>query len=381
MVDTGSVVKTPIAPYCDYNSLNRYVHSRVGGHYSEAHAFHTNLTAATTGTDDELEADDAITISYIGRVEIAVSLGAPADHATHNTVVFTLVYIDADGVSHTAAATGTATLATTQVAFVPAITDFYAATSFTASTTFTTQDVIVETSAATAVWATITATATTATQAQLLGVGAVYGRSHTEHGDADSKVHYMEYLTGYGTVKYGHCTQTATSADEIRFFEGTYAKTTDLVTATLITVKDFYRVRRLWTLTTPTANSHEWILTDAACGNVDGSSSDIYGLILEGKYESIMTRYTCPVGYDAWVGKIEAKAAVSADADSYTFTQTWVNKYSAITHVSLWEFIYDLHKENPILLDELTDVVFSINDLATADNISTDIVIVEAKRV
>ena len=380
MVDTGSVVKKPIAPYCDYNSLNRYVHSRVGGHYSEAHAFHTNLTMLTTGTDDELEADDGIALSYIGRTEVTLVLSGDGDNASTTGKLYTFVYKDRDGVEHTTVGTGTATLNGTPVAFVPACSDFYCPVSFTASAADANVNVIALVAAG-ATHATISTTTTAATEAQLIGIGAVYGRSHTEHGDADSKVHYMEYLTGYGTVKYGHCTQTTTSVNEIRFFEGTYDISTDLVTATTTTVKDFYRVRRLWTLTTPTANSHEWILTDADCGNVDGSSGDIYGLILEGKYESIMTRYTCPVGYDAWVAKIDVAAAVSADADSYTFTQTWVNRYSAITHVCLWEFTYTLHKEDPILLDELTDVIFTINDLATADNISGDIVIMEAKLV
>ena len=390
MANEGNVIVQKARPYENLQSLKKYVkYGANQGYYlpntvKEFNVQHNKLTTGATAIEFEALGDVALAIGQIGRTEIAVSLGAPVDQATHNTVIFTLIYNDADGVSHTAVATGTATLATTQVAFVPPITDFYAATSFTASTTFTTQDVIVETSASTAVWATITATATAATEAQLLGVGAIYGRTSTNHDDGDGVHLYLEYLSGTGLVKHGHCTiNTTDGTTEVRFFEA--ADDGDgTTTATLITVKDFYRIRWCHTNKTPTSNTGEFLITDAACANVDGSGGDIYGIMVEGDYEMTNTRYCTPTGYDAWLGHwhvMAAQVAVGAATDTYDFVRTFYARGWSQLRTESHRFGQEMTDSNPILLEELKDYTFGILDNATAQTVTLTYIILEAKRV
>ena len=135
----------------------------------------------TTGSDVEFQATDSITITEPTKTELTVLLYAAANEATHASKTYTLVYKSNDGVQHTASATGTATLNDTAVAFTDttsgdAVTDFYCAVSFTVSAAFANTDVSVATSTP-VIYATITATATAATEAQLGGLGNIYGRS------------------------------------------------------------------------------------------------------------------------------------------------------------------------------------------------------------
>jgi len=381
MANEGVMHVDDLPHYEDMASLKKYIRSRPDKwDISTAHALDRELIQLSTGTAVEVENTDSIAISQIGRAEIAVKLGAGADEGTHNTVVFTLVYNDQDGVSHTCVATGTATLATTQVAFVPAIADFYAATSFTSSATFATEDVIVETSASTEVWATITATATAATEAQLLGTGAIYVRAHTNHADSLSKVVFGEYLSAYGTIKYFHgTTDGADGTTEVRIFEAT--RTLGVYAAITTTVKDFYRFRTLYTTTTPTTNSHEWLITDAACGNVDGSSGDIYGVILEGSVQWATSRYTPPVGYDAWIANIHANAAISATADAYILGHVHTHDQGQIEETVLHYFDRWTEWSHPELLEEMKDSYFTLADTAGASTCSIGFMIIEVKRI
>jgi len=385
MVDTGSLNIVKARPYEDLTSLKKWIRSTPS--YYDKDNFREilmNVTMASSGTGDEIEADDGIKISYIGRTEVTLELSAAGNEATHNTVVFSLTWEDADGNEYTSEATGTATLSDTPVAFAtPVATSVYKVTAFTASADFDNQDVYAMVNAG-KVFATISAagSVTEATEAQLMGVGDIYGRSHTEHGDADSKVHYLEYTSGQSNrgVKYAVCTGTTTSADEIRFYEGTYDADTDIVTAGTTSVKDFYRVRRLWTATTPTSNSHEWLLTDDDIGvNLDGSGDDIYGLIMEGKYEMYNTRYCTPAGYDAWVGKIDCWASYLAQ-DFYILNIQYKKDNCIITEYDQYEFAEELHHSKPIKLEELEDVIFLLGDTDAAASVTTEFIIVEAKR-
>ena len=361
MVGTNLISKP--APWSDYVSLKKYLEHKYGS--NKMRYRQTDITQTGTAGAVELEDNDSIAIGQIGKAEIAVSLGAAGDEATHNTVVFTLTYIDADGESHTATATGSAGLATTQVAFVPPITDFYAATSFTASADFDTQDVYVETTGSTAVWATITAagTVTAATEAQLLGVGAIYGRSHTNHNDADGAILYLEYATPQGTIKFGHCTiDTTDGTTEVRFFEAT-ATTTDILndtlTATTTTVKDYYRTRRHWTNQTPTSNCHEHLITDAACSNVDGSGGDVYGVIKEGAYYEIFTRHYVLANSETYLANICGNVATNTDI-TLTITYTPFGAPASITRSFIIpdDTVFNL----PLLFrcEPLTDISYTI---------------------
>ena len=384
MVDTGSINIMRARPYEDLSSLKKHIRaSPARWDITEFREVMANVMMASSGAGDEVEADDGITISYIGRTEVTLELSAGANEASHNGKVFSLTWEDQDGNEYTSEATGTATLNDTPVAFAtPVTTSVYKVTAFTVSAAFANQDVIALVNAG-KTYATITAAATAATEAQLMGVGDLYGRAHTDHSDADLAVLQLEYLSGSGEIKYGHCTfgengEATTPADEVRFFEGTYDATTDTVTATSTTVKDFYRVRRLWSTTTPTANSHEFYIGDDNAAN-DGSGNDLYGLILEGSYEMVNTRYTTPAGYDAVIAQVEQWASYVED-DFYILKIAYKIRNAAITRTDIYDF-HQYIKINPLVyLEPMNDVIFYSGDTDAAANITTKTYIIECKR-
>ena len=95
----------------------------------------SNYLMATGGAGGTIVVEEATgtAISNIGKVGLALEMGSDEDKGAHNGETFTFVYKTTAGVTTTAVATGTATLATTSVAFVPAITDFYESISYSSS--------------------------------------------------------------------------------------------------------------------------------------------------------------------------------------------------------------------------------------------------------
>jgi hypothetical protein len=253
----------------------------------------------STGSAVAVEQATGTTITSIGKTGVTVVCkGAGAEKLGDNGKVVTMVYKSNLGVAATATVTIAADFHDTEKAFVPAVTDFYCMVSLTISAS-SANDLTVAVAGGTPLFGTITAAATSATQAQLLGVGAVYGRYHTDAAGYDGAVQYMEYSTPWGEVKWAHCTtDLADSKTEVRFFEGTYSYETGIVTATTTTVKDFYRRRWIYTTVTP-AGGHTWLLTDADCGNVDGSGTDVYAMIEEAYYYSVHSMYYAPKGKQA----------------------------------------------------------------------------------
>jgi len=303
MANDGTMHVDKMKKYEDLESLKKHINSGESKwDLTTKNEIHRHLIQLSTGTAAEIENTDAIAISQIGRTGVTLELSAAADEASHNTVVFSLTWEDNAGTSYTSEATGTAGLNTTPVAFAtPVATTVYKVTAFTASADFDNQDVYAMINGS-SVYATITAAGAVlaATEAQMHGVGSVYVRSHTNHNDADGAIIFGEYLTGAGTINYMHGTiPDADGTVETRFFEATVAA--GVYTATTTTVKDFYRVRTLYTDTAPTANSHEYFVCDGDLGNVDGSGGDAYAVMLEGSTQWATSRYTPPKQYDAWV--------------------------------------------------------------------------------
>jgi hypothetical protein len=378
---SSTIIYDPAPSYEDLSSLKKAIRSNPITYNTSSMITHVkHITQLTTGTEVEIEGGSpTAAIAQIGKTEIAVSLGASTNAASHNTVVFTLVYKDQDGVSHTATATGTATLADTQVAFSPAITDFYCATSFTASADFADQDVFVETTASTTVWATISATGTTtaATEAQLLGVGAIYGRGSADHEDMDAKIHYLCYVTPWDEIKFGHCTHTATSSDEIRFFEAT-DDGDGTTTATTTTVKDFYRILWWRTSAAATANGY-FIITDADCANVNGSGGDVYGAILTGNDCYGTSRHYARNGYSTWVANIKISSWALIAADDAIIVKLYPTvKDFALTPIQ-FEFTGCIEYSRPIPLEPGTDFYMTVYDNAAAVDVCVEVTIVEVE--
>lgn len=377
MANSGTVIHLdPARHYEDLTSLKKYLWA-TGNQDIEERIISANML--TTGaTEIEVESTDSVAIAQIGKAELTLVLSGDADNASTSGKTYTLVYYDSDGDSHTCVGTGTSDLNSNAVAFVPACSDFYCAYSFTASATDANVNVIAKVAGG-ATYATVAIAATTATEANLLGVGAVYGRAHTNHADSAGEIQYLCYINPWGEKKFGHCTHGADGTDEIRFFVGTDAGD-GTVTATTTTVKDFYRIIRYWVPVAPTANSHEFFLTDAACANVDGSGGDVYGVVRELEYESINTRCHARQGYKSYLGQVIFTCPTVAAADSFTGT-IYLTPLTGDEQGFPIIFggsgaIWDC----PIEVKPETDVYFTILDAATAATLGIQVVFVEVEQ-
>ena len=383
MANQGNVLIRPMVDYWDLESLKRHVRARYGKYdtFNEIITEHNKLTTGATAIEIEGLGTTGVTaISQLGRTEVTIELSAAGDHATHNGKVFSLTWEDADGNEYTSEATGTADLATTPVAFAtPVTTSVYKVTAFTCSADFTTQDVYAMVSGGDT-YATISAAGTTlaATEAQLHGFGSIYVRAVSDHASARSKVMFFEYLSGDGLIKYGHGTIDPTnSTTEIRAFEAT-DDGDGTTTATTTTIKDFYRIRWLHTAATVDADTDEFLLSGP---NSNGTTTQIYGIIDLADQEFSFTRYTCPVGYDAWLAKWDINAPPIAAADLYTLSIAHTDRTWATQRVQLHRFFGKEGDEKPILLAEMSDIIFSVADDATATTLTAKFIIVEARRL
>lgn len=295
----GNVRYSEGLPYWDYESLLRYIKDQ------GAHEPFTDIkTIAQTGTAAyvELAEVDSQTVADIGKAEVTVELYGDADNASTNNKVYTLVYLDADGESHTAVGTGTATLNGTPVAFVPAATDFYEAVSFTASASDANVNVSAKVSGGT-IYATIATTTTAATEVLMWGVGSITFKSAANGAGDRSKAAYLTYLNNLYELKYAICTTGADATTAVRWYEATYAA--GVYTTTTTTVKDFYRVREL---RFSVAAAGRMLIYDL------GGSTTIYGVIKATYWEAQLTRFYAQKDFTAWIVNVKVENSTTADA-------------------------------------------------------------------
>lgn len=295
----GNVKYGEAPPYHDYETLLRYIRDQ-GAH----EPFIDVKSIAQTGTAAyvELAEVDSQTVADIGKAEVTVQLYGDADDAATNTLTYTLVYLDADGESHTAVGTGTATLNGTPVAFVPAVTDFYEAVSFTASAAQAAVNVSAKVAAG-SIFATIAVNTTAATEALLWGVGSITFKSAADNASDRKKDAYLTYLNHLYELKYAICTTGAAATTAVRWYEATYAN--GVYTATTTSVKDFYRVREL---RFSVAATGRMLIYDL------GGSTTIYGVIKATYWEAQLTRFYVQKDYTAWIVNVKVENSSTADA-------------------------------------------------------------------
>jgi hypothetical protein len=372
--------------YEDLQSLKKYLNQAYKKYdRHRTRELITNIAQTTDGTATELEAVDAGAVSDIGKTELTLVVKMDTDDNDYDGATVSISYVDADGTSHTDTATIDSDDSTTEVAFAGTVDDFYA---FSALPTI---DVEVKAghncfigvtgldgTMGVNTYAKIVAGDTTATEANTYGVGSLWARSHTNHADAQEANIYLEYVTPWGTIKNAVATLDDTdTTTEVRFYEATVSGSTWTVTSNA--VNDFYRRRKCFTDTSPTSNSHEFLLTDANCANVDGSGADVYGYILEGMTEMLFSRYFVPADHDAWVGEMRVNAPISgAVGDRYELQVTFTDAEDSIQHTNTYTIVNDVTISTPIRLEELSEVTFKVLDTATAGLVTADIIVVES---
>jgi len=391
MVSQGTVTVIPARPYEDYESLKKWLSSRTDSRSNNYNEIITHATKLTTGaTPIEIEGlgtTGVTAISQIGRAAPGtIIMASDTDDNAYDDQTVTMVYMNTSNVSVTAVATFNTT-STTEVAFAPAVTDFYEMVSLTCSVTVEGGDnicvgltgAVAGIADPTTCFGVILAAATTAVQANLHGVGNAYVRAVSNHASSLGKVMFFEYLSGHGEIKHGiGTTDGADGTVEIRCFEAT-DDGDGTTTTTTTTIKDFYRVRWLHTAATVDADTDEFLL----CGyTTNGTTTNIYGIIDLADFEHMFTRYCCPAGYTAWIASWHTHAAtkvVGATTDTFDLEINYTDRVWATNRQMIHRFSGHEDEQVPIPLAELADVSFLISDLGGAQTINVDIVIVEVQ--
>jgi hypothetical protein len=337
-----------------------------------------------TSTDaaHNMEDDAGETIADIGVTEGTWVVASAADEAAMRGAVIQVTYRDNDGNLKWTKATLNAGNSSTEVAFSPAISDGYMLVSMTALTTPAAQNVTMGPTGARTI-GTILATAASATEANMHGIGSLFLQSDTDDNAYDAQTVTLEYLNGWGQVKWAVATFNSTdSRTEARFYESTEAAPG---TAGSTSVKDFYRVR--WAESSVAVQAGD----DVEMGNSDTSA--IYAAMSAGNTRVLTTRYRAPA-------KSVAAAASTTGVLQYNGpayiararawkggTTALVTVYCACTPYGAtkaqtlsWAFS-DNHEhvlvEVPIALAEKTDVTWTFED----DNAAHETVTLEVTYV
>jgi len=324
MVQGAFKVSEPMSTFNDVESLRKYLNSQVKlKRFAAGSPKHIARIGQQLSTDADIEfvSDNggAIAISQKGMTELTLVGAFAEDNGDNNDFVATLVYVDNTGAEHTATCTVTEDHNDTEVAFVDAttgtaVTDYYATVSLTSNQAVNTGD--------TFSWGAtgalglpnggaLGAGLTTATEANMGGVGNVYIRSAANHADGQDKTIYLVYITPWGEIKYATGTTDDSDATvEERLFDDTSSAS----------VKDFHRLIAMYSESTPSGDSGEFYLCDDALANVNGSGNDVFGIIDEDAECSVSTRIYAPLGFRTFVGDMCISVPLATPGDSYICT-------------------------------------------------------------
>jgi hypothetical protein len=341
--------------------------------FNTINQFRFHHTLATGGAGATLEVEEAAgdTIADIAKTEghpVVISLGGAL---AANTVV-TLTYVDNEGTEHVAATASGKFAAGTEFtvldgAAVASVTDMYAPIACTASVADAALDITVyESGGAGKTYVTIAATATSALDAAMFGIGDVYGRSDTDDAAYDGYGLTLTYLTPWGEIKTATIDYTLNGAGgtdvEVRFADAT----------TGIYVKDFYRRRSLVSSIAIQAGD---------VGQIgDDDTNPQYGAILAAAYSSLHSRYMVPVNRTAVLGRIIATYD-DATPGTCTLTVTWTPKGETQAQVSAFSVPYgQVFDWDPACeLEPLSEVTLqAADDAGAGGNLAVDLVILEA---
>jgi len=337
-----------------------------------------NIEVTTDGgsTPIELEALDGVTIAEIGKTEIEIKVSiADGDDGDYADETLTIHYLDADLVQHSAVCTMTDSMDTTAVAFTPAVTDFYCFDTdhytpeecVVSSIEIKTGDtLIVHTTGNEAIiWATISAGKTTSTDAQMFGVGTIYGRAETDNALYDGQYLTLDYLTPTNKLVEGVTMVFEDDAsDEGRF-----------INARGYYVNDFYRRRTLISSVAPEAGKNMVIC--------DSNMSNIYGVIQPAYKMSIHSKWRVrdEDGWHTYLARVKTQYQV--DGEACTLTVSYIAKnigsiehpiFSKDGHVLIYE-------PKEVELEPGSDITFvAVDDGATGGVLATEITIIEAFR-
>lgn len=360
MVNIGKVGVGNAPHFEDEASLKQWIRKQNIYKAEETTLFRSIINQAGTGSEVELAEKGGLTISQKGKTELTLVMASDTDDNAYDTKTVTIHYRTAAGTAKTAVATFNAANSTTEVAFVPAVTDFYCwdLISYTAATVIVSSvavqagdNVYIGTTGLTAEirYATIAAAATYPVHTTLFGVGHIWGAEETNTAGDVGKVITLSYYTPWGLVRTASFTLAADTTTIQRLVN----------TDTSLVVCDFYRLRSM--TTTAAAGKYICIAHDADKLAGTAALDTFYGVIEEGYHESMHTAYLSRYNCDCWLSMICCNNAVATNIDTY-LKLTYTPYGDTVAHVCMIALSNNnVSKIEPMLqLAEATDVKFEI---------------------
>jgi len=316
MVQKGFIKRIADRGYEDFVSMKKYIRHIYDGSKTYECLLHHSQTTPTSATPVEFEETGGLTIADAAKTAKTLVMAASADNNAYDTQTITIHYFTNAGVAKTAVGTFNAANSTTEVAFSPAVADFYCWD----LQNYTYQTCIVSSVAAAAGeyfyigttgltaelrYATIAPAGTYALSATMFGVGNCFVLEESNTAGDVGKVVTNKYWTPWGQLRT--CTGTlAANTTTIVRMATTNSSTTEYC-------MDFYR--RFELETTGLVGKYVAIGIDA--DKVVGTAAiDIfYGVIEEGNYESIHSRQFVPRAADGkkFLGDIHITQQTSKD--------------------------------------------------------------------
>jgi len=378
-METGFGVALPFRKYESYESLKKHVSNGLGSVWDKDYTYEIILhgNQASTGSDARIQSTnggETTVTAPLSKTEETWVFAMAADDESVDGETVTLTYKSNDGVSHTTTGTLPSADNSVETAFSPAVSDGYCITSLTISSAATAQNLGVGPTGD-LTRGIIASTATSATEANMHGVGDIWVRGESNHADSVDEDCFVDYMTPWGEVKRGAIatTDAADGTTEERCLESDGSTT----------VKDCYNIIQFWAKATdePTANSGFFFLTDDACANVDGSGNDVFGCISETEHTATNLTFTACSGCDTWLGKIQAKSIQDAVGDTFLLKVHFTPKGESYQKTIVYNFAYDLDEDLCIPLEEASECYVEIADLAGVGIISCTMTILSAKEV
>lgn len=327
-----------------------------------------HMQQLSTGSQVAIEESTDVTISRPGKTELTILGAMSADEADYDGDSCTFQYWSNDGVKHTAiyicGGTSTDEVACVDTTTGVAVTDFYDVVPDTAVFTQAVkggQTLKIGVTGMGTPNITIEASDTTPDADNIHGVGDIYVRGHSDVVTLQSKATRIIFFTPWGEQFKAIASTVANATTEVR-----YLIATDAWVSTGIYVGKAYRIIKFVTDTVPAGGVY-MLLTDTACGAVDGTSGDVFGMIEEAIKEMLTTYFfAAPNRITYLTGLFLDVPDVAANSIKFDINYTPFGHEHAVIeeHLVSGEQMHE-HKL-ALRIEPDTDVYISLADIANA---------------
>lgn len=369
MVQIGFIKRIADRGFEDFVSMKKNVRSIYGGRRTDDCIIHRSQTTPTSATAVEFEEKGGLTISDAVKTGKTLVLAASANNNAYDGQFVTVHYFSNAGVTKTAVGTFNSADSTTEVAFSPAMTDFYCWD----LQNYTQETCIVSSVAAAAGeyfyigttgltaelrYATIAPAGTYALAATMFGVGNCFVLEESNTAGDVGKVITNKYWTPWGQLRECKGTLAANTTTIVRMAV-TNADTTEYC-------MDFYRRYELETTGLVGKYVAIGIDADKVVGTV--AVDTFYGVIEEGNYESVHSRQFVPAAEygKKYIGDVHITQETSKDYPGIVYV-TFQTKGCVTTEQLQWSANAgsDITLDFAYELEPLSEITYKLADDGT----------------